>query len=423
MRVLWLCNVPTRAISQDLDIQASISGGWLETLSTLIASRSDCQLHYCFFSSSIDRKKHGESYGIKYYALPYADAKKIARAKKMLIEIVRDVNPDIVHIFGSEYLTSYAMVLAVTQLGLLEKTVLHIQGLVSICAKHYTLGIPSKWKYVMMPRDILRNSSISKDQRDLVRRGELEVKCIGMLKNICGRTEWDKACVTQINPTIKYFVCNESLRSTFYQHQWDVKNIKRLNVFVSQGNYPLKGLHFVLEALYIVRKRFPSVRLFVAGHDPTFTKESPLRKLRRTSYGQYLLSLLRKYKLQECVVFTGILNEDEMCKRLLESHVFISSSTIENSPNSLGEAMILGLPCVVSYVGGTTSMMINQEEGLFYQADAPYMLAHQLMKLFEDDELAVRLGQKAQKRASMTHSFHRILQDTIEMYRLISRGE
>lgn len=63
-----------------------------------------------------------------------------------------------------------------------------------------------------------------------------------------------------------------------------------------------------------------------------------------------------------------------MVKRYLLSNVFICPSTIENSPNSLCEAQLLGVPHIASYVGGTADLMKGNEECL-YRFEETEMLA------------------------------------------------
>lgn len=73
--------------------------------------------------------------------------------------------------------------------------------------------------------------------------------------------------------------------------------------------------------------------------------------------------------------------------RYLASSVFVSVSTIENSPNSVGEAMLFGCPVVSSCVGGVLDMLEHGQEGFLYQASAPYMLAWYVGCVFRDDGL------------------------------------
>ena len=55
-----------------------------------------------------------------------------------------------------------------------------------------------------------------------------------------------------------------------------------------------------------------------------------------------------------------------MRQAYLEADVFLLPSQSENSPNSLGEAMLLGLPCVASNAGGIPDMLADGQEGLLY---------------------------------------------------------
>ena len=65
--------------------------------------------------------------------------------------------------------------------------------------------------------------------------------------------------------------------------------------------------------------------------------------------------------------------------------------------------MLLGMPCVSSDVGGVKNLMEHGKEGFVYQADAPYMLAYYVCRIFEDEQLASLLGESAAKKAAATH--------------------
>jgi len=116
-----------------------------------------------------------------------------------------------------------------------------------------------------------------------------------------------------------------------------------------------------------------------------------------------LKKLIYKYNLNKNVTFLGILDEKQMCNRLLNSHVFVSSSTIENESNSISEAKIMGVPVVASYVGGVPSRIQHSNDGFLYQHDAPYMLAHYVCEIFQNDEIAVKLSKNASVSAEKTN--------------------
>ena len=73
-----------------------------------------------------------------------------------------------------------------------------------------------------------------------------------------------------------------------------------------------------------------------------------------------------------------------MKQEYLRCNVFVCPSSIENSPNSLGEAQILGVPCIASYVGGIPDMMRGDEEHLYRYEDVD-ALAYKIVSLFEQN--------------------------------------
>ena len=105
-----------------------------------------------------------------------------------------------------------------------------------------------------------------------------------------------------------------------------------------------------------------------------------------------------------------------MASELCRSHVFAISSYIENSPNSLCEAMQVGLPCVASYAGGIPSLVEQRRTGLLFPVgDAP-LLADSIMRIFRDDGLACRLGAAARAEASERHAPERVLSQLLDAY-------
>ena len=111
---------------------------------------------------------------------------------------------------------------------------------------------------------------------------------------------------------------NETLRSSFYEGDWDIDTCVPYSIFMSQGDYPLKGLHFVLQALPKVLEKFPDTKLYIAGNNLT-KSESLKDKIKISGYGKYLKILICEYNLQDKVQFLGRLSAEEMKDRFLKS--------------------------------------------------------------------------------------------------------
>ncbi len=72
-----------------------------------------------------------------------------------------------------------------------------------------------------------------------------------------------------------------------------------------------------------------------------------------------------------------------MKQQFLDANVYVMPSAIENSPNSLCEAQMLGTPVVASYCGGTPTLLTEGETGYFYRYEEYEMLAQIVMRMFE----------------------------------------
>jgi glycosyltransferase involved in cell wall biosynthesis len=104
-----------------------------------------------------------------------------------------------------------------------------------------------------------------------------------------------------------------------------------------------------------------------------------------------------------------------MAERFLQSHVFVLPSYVENSPNSLGEAMMVGTPSVVSYCGGVGSI-VDDESALIFPIGDSQMLAFQIDRIFQSDALACELSDGARRIAGDRHDVEKTTDSYINIY-------
>lgn len=415
MKVLWLCNSLLPQVAVDLGIKKTKPESWISGVYEKLRA-SEIELCYLF----PHREQIHHAYDGNVF-ISYEEMKPEAFEKSQVTyfkSVLLQQKPDVIHIFGTEYAHSYAMVEACRQLEIQDKVVISIQGLVSIYAKHYYAHLPEKCVHANSLRDFLSGKNIARQRKGFEQRGWYEEKAIQGVKHIMGRTDWDYACVRRINPNAKYHLCNETLRPAFYQNHWDIDKCEEHSIFVSQMSYPIKGFHLMLEAMADIVKFYPQAKLYTTGTD--INKASLLKRLRLPYYRLYIEKLVKKYGLQQNVCYVGRLDEKQMCEQFVRSNVFVNCSSIENSPNSLCEAMIMGVPCVSADVGGVKTLMIHNQEGYVYQPDAPYMLAHYVMRVFEDRKKTLQMSKAAKVHADVTMDPEKNFADMINVYREIS---
>ncbi|MGM0792398.1 MAG: glycosyltransferase family 4 protein [Bacillota bacterium] len=422
MKILWVTNIPLPEVSLLMNETPPPFGGWLVNASKILSNRDEIELSVAFprLHSKEVRKLKGNK--INYYAFPAVNManEETIKNNDHLKTILRELKPDLVHIFGTEYAHSLSMVNACKEYGI--KTVINIQGLVSVYTDHYTASLPIRIQKRFTFRDFIKQDNILQQQKQFKKRGTLEIEAIQNTDNIIGRTTWDKACISQINPNAHYHFCNETLREEFYKYEWSMETCEKYSIFLSQAGYPIKGLHYVLEALPLILKRYPKTKLYIAG--PDITSVTTLKeKLTKSSYAKYVTELIDRYNLKNHVFFTGRLDEKQMCERFLKSHVFVSPSIVENESNSLSEAKILGVPSIATFVGGVIDRLKKDEEGFLYQHDAPYMLAYYVCELFKNNDLAIKFSKNARRTALQTHDKEKNTNQLIKIYKRIVYGQ
>ena len=91
-------------------------------------------------------------------------------------------------------------------------------------------------------------------------------------------------------------------------------------------------------------------------------------------------------------------------------------SHIENSPNSVCEAMLVGVPTIASFAGGTSSIIKDGEEGILVQDGDPYVLAGSIVHLVQNPDLAMFYSNNAKCRALQRHNPENVYKELLSGY-------
>lgn len=424
MRVLWVCNIMLPAVAEKLEVSYSVREGWLSgILSRFLKEKEDqnLTLGLCFPAQGElaalhqklqlgTKKKKIECYGFGE-DLNHPEQYDFSLEPRFG-QILSDFRPDLVHIFGTEFPHAYACAKVWNRP---EKTLVGIQGLCGACAQEYMADLPERVRKSRTLRDILKKDSLRRQQEKFYARAKTEEKLLRLTGHVTGRTMFDKTITSRINPDAAYHFMNETMRESFYAGDWKIENCQKFEIFVSQADYPLKGFHYLLQAMKEILQNFPQAQITVAGNS-VLGVDGIASRLKIPAYGKYLRKLMKEDRLEGKIRVMGRLSEEEMKQRYLSCHVFVCPSSVENSPNSVAEAQLLGVPVVASRAGGIPSVVEEGTGGLLFEKGNVHDLAQAVIRIFSSDGYARKLSRTEKELAVSKYDGEKNYRRLLEIY-------
>jgi glycosyltransferase involved in cell wall biosynthesis len=221
-----------------------------------------------------------------------------------------------------------------------------------------------------------------------------------------GRTDWDRNYIEMLNPSATYFHCEELLRRAFYENTWQKQNKNpsdKTFVLTSTINPNMyKGLDLIYRTLPLLEGK--SIQWNILG----IKEDSSLNKA--------IQRILKIKKTPAELIFHGSVGETELIDVLKQSDVFVHPSYIDNSPNSVCEAMLLSMPVIASSVGGVPSLITHKESGILFNPYDRFDLAGWIHHLMRFPEKGIEYGQTAREIAQERHNPDKILKNLLEIY-------
>src|SRR5580700_11406527 len=162
---------------------------------------------------------------------------------------------------------------------------------------------------------------------------------------------------------------------------------------------PLKDHATLLRALALTRLHHPNVQLWIVGDGPL---EVSLRKLSD------------ELGLKECVTFFG--EQADVSPFMLAADLFVSSSVTEGLPVSLLEAMSVGLPAVVTDVGGMGEIARLSGAVTLVPSSDPESMAKALCQAIARRQELPVIGQLASRCYEKYFRPERMLEDYMRLY-------
>jgi glycosyltransferase involved in cell wall biosynthesis len=127
----------------------------------------------------------------------------------------------------------------------------------------------------------------------------------------------------------------------------------------------------------------------------------------------------RQFGVAHCVEWLGRLPATSIVQELLRASVCVNPTHIDNSPNSLVEAMLVGVPTVASRVGGIPSLVENGVDGWLYPDGDAQALAEKIQRVLQNPLVAAEAGQRARERSLQRNDPENIASAMLHIYKEI----
>lgn len=331
-------------------------------------------------------------------------------------ETINKYQPDIIHVHGTE--NNFAQL---QHFFSDIPVVVSIQGILTGCIPYATGGLS---EHEVKPFKSLKNLMHRGGLMSLYRRATagsraFEEDILRSCRYFFCRTEWDRKMVMKYSPQAVIFQGDELLRAPFYSNagQWNIRQAEKHTIFTLSGFNPIKGLHYAIQTLSALSQKYPDVTLRVPGIPLNiYNRKGLVYRIIGEEYLGYIRHLTETLHVKERIVLLPYLSPEDMVKEILRAQVFLSPSTIDNSPNSVCEAMMLGVPVVCTPVGGVPSIVKHEQDGLLATPD---QLATAIDRLFTDESLAEQIGVRAHTTALSRHDKERTTEQYLSAYQAI----
>jgi len=409
MKVLWLSNIQTSVTNKN------VGCSWIGSLESEISKISDIQLGISFNSSQPDISKFTIG-TTTYFPIRIAPAKN--KFKQLFdrlthkiesediiqsyLEIIQDFKPDLIHIFGTE--NDYGLIIPKTTIP----CIIHLQGNLTVISLKWFTGFSSIEMLKYSKKSLLlKGLGLFHDYFSIKRAVKRELRICEVCHYFMGRTDWDRRVSSVLSPDSKYFHCDEIMRPEFYLNCWQPPALQINYTIISIiRKHIFKGIETIFECKKVLDRNFPDNNIIwkIVG----INKDDEI---------SYLVERKYKAKFQDSdIQLLGPLNENEIINEILKANLFVHPSHIENSPNSVCEAMLCGMPVIATYAGGTPSILADKKEGLLVQDGDPYALAGAIIELKRDRELANSLGANARIKSLIRNDPKKIVNNVMNIY-------
>lgn len=169
---------------------------------------------------------------------------------------------------------------------------------------------------------------------------------------------------------------------------------------------PQKNQELLIDAFSLVSKKHQDIVLKIYGEGSLKNK---------------LQNKIDKLGLKNRVLLMGA--KQDVLECIKESYFFVLTSDFEGLPNSLIEAMCMGIPCISTDCSpGGARQLLGDDRGLIVPCGGKERLAEAINMYLEQRHIAMQYGEEAYKLRDEIES-HTVAKQWINLIEKIKRGE
>lgn len=415
MRVLWFTN---SSVDYQEQITGYNGGGWMTSLKKELDNEKEIELGISFLLEDSVFKK--EVNGTTYYPVSIHSSivtKVVSKVKygrnwkerfrssdeqyvQKYLNVINDFKPSVIHIWGTE--KNFGLICKHSKVPV----VIHLQGIINPYLNAFFPPNISVKDYVVKdgfnPMKISRNLKEYNGWKYIAEREKYIFK---NCKNFMGRTHWDRILTEIYSKNASYFHCEEALRYEFYiNRKWEPRKSKRFKIVTTISSPLYKGGDLLLKAASLLKEELElDFEWEVYGIDNLLFQEK-LTGIRAVDVNLKL---------------KGMATAEQLQLTLLTANVFVHPSYIDNSPNSVCEAQICGVPVIACNVGGMSSLIENNVTGVIVPANDPYSLAYKIKEICISKSKAEKISTESIKVATSRHNLGAILINLVSIYKTL----
>jgi len=183
----------------------------------------------------------------------------------------------------------------------------------------------------------------------------------------------------------------------------------------------IKSQDIAIKAVSHLKAEFPNIKLVLVGNGSfTGSKAGGLSNPKARFWREYLQTLVKKLKLEQNVVFTGYLPDENLKAAYKRSEVLVLPSVKEGFGLVVGEAWTYKKPVVVSKGAGVSEMVVEGTNGYAFEKNDAEELANKLRLVLKDSEASTVMGERGSEMVKMlslqsgVKEISKIFKETIE---------